>query len=160
MRRWKLLDQFREREGAETAADMRARNATRARMHARDGGPPFTRACLEFQAAEREAGRNCWATPASTPAPGPGVAVLVDRSDIREELTRLRVHATQLDDLAGQGREIGKKLDFMLQEMHRETNTILSKSTGGGELGLKIAELALTVKAESPRRSANRDCRI
>jgi uncharacterized protein (TIGR00255 family) len=76
------------------------------------------------------------------------VAVLVDRSDISEELTRLRVHATQLEILLAKGGEVGKKLDFMLQEMHRETNTILSKSTGGGEHGLEIGELGLTVKAE------------
>jgi len=46
------------------------------------------------------------------------------------------------------GGEVGKKLDFLLQEMHRETNTILSKSTGVGEPGLEISDLALGVKAE------------
>ena len=46
------------------------------------------------------------------------------------------------------GGEIGKKLDFLLQEMNRETNTILSKTTGVGELGLRITELALAAKAE------------
>jgi uncharacterized protein (TIGR00255 family) len=76
------------------------------------------------------------------------VAFLVDRSDISEEITRLKVHAVQLDDLLVGGGEIGKKLDFLLQEMHRETNTILSKSSGVGEAGLEISDLALTVKAE------------
>ena len=76
------------------------------------------------------------------------VAYLADRTDISEELTRLKVHAVQLDDLLAEGGEIGKKVDFMLQEMHRETNTVLSKSTGVGETGLEITELALTAKAE------------
>jgi uncharacterized protein (TIGR00255 family) len=76
------------------------------------------------------------------------VAYLVDRTDISEELTRLKVHAVQLDDLLVEGGEVGKKIDFMLQEMHRETNTILSKSTGVGETGLEITELALNAKAE------------
>ena len=45
------------------------------------------------------------------------------------------------------GGEVGKKLDFLLQEMNRETNTILSKTSGAGEVGLKITELALAAKA-------------
>jgi uncharacterized protein (TIGR00255 family) len=45
------------------------------------------------------------------------------------------------------GGEVGKKLDFLLQEMNRETNTILSKTSGAGEAGLKITELALGAKA-------------
>ena len=46
------------------------------------------------------------------------------------------------------GGEIGKKLDFLLQEMNRETNTILSKTGGLGDLGLTITELALAAKSE------------
>jgi uncharacterized protein (TIGR00255 family) len=44
--------------------------------------------------------------------------------------------------------EVGKKLDFLLQEMNRETNTILSKTSGIGELGLRVTELALAIKAD------------
>ena len=46
------------------------------------------------------------------------------------------------------GGEVGKKLDFLLQEMNRETNTILSKTNGVGETGLRITELALAAKAD------------
>ena len=46
------------------------------------------------------------------------------------------------------GGEVGKKLDFLLQEMNRETNTILSKTGGLGDLGLTITELALAAKAD------------
>ena len=74
-------------------------------------------------------------------------AVLTDRSDISEETARLRIHSTQLESMLGSGGEIGKKVDFLLQEMNRETNTILSKTNGIGDLGLKITELALAAKA-------------
>jgi uncharacterized protein (TIGR00255 family) len=43
---------------------------------------------------------------------------------------------------------VGKKLDFLLQEMNRETNTILSKTSGVGEPGLRITDLALAAKAD------------
>jgi len=74
-------------------------------------------------------------------------AILADRSDIGEELARLKIHSRQLSGLLDSGGEIGKKLDFLLQEMNRETNTILSKTGGAGELGLRITELALGAKA-------------
>ncbi len=76
------------------------------------------------------------------------VAMLADRSDVSEEIARLEIHAGQLTGLFEGGGEIGKKLDFLLQEMNRETNTILSKTTGIGELGLRMTELALATKAD------------
>jgi len=74
--------------------------------------------------------------------------VLADRSDIAEEIARLKIHAAQLDKLIEAGGEIGKKLDFLLQEMNREANTILSKTSGIGELGLGMTDLALAVKSD------------
>lgn len=75
-------------------------------------------------------------------------ALLAERSDIVEELTRLRIHSGQAGALlTGEG-EAGKKLDFLLQEMARETNTILSKSAGAGEPGRTLTDLALAAKAE------------
>jgi uncharacterized protein (TIGR00255 family) len=76
------------------------------------------------------------------------VALLVDRSDISEEIARLEIHSAQLDELLAGGGEVGKKVDFLLQEMNRESNTILSKTTGVGEIGLRITELALAAKAD------------
>jgi len=76
------------------------------------------------------------------------VAILADRSDISEELVRLRTHADQLEKLLTTGGEVGKKLDFLLQEMNRETNTVLSKTGGLGDLGLTVTDLALTAKSE------------
>lgn len=49
------------------------------------------------------------------------------------------------------GGEVGKRLDFLLQEMNRETNTILSKTSGVGEAGLTITNLALAIKANIER---------
>ena len=73
-------------------------------------------------------------------------ALLVDRSDIGEELARLKIHSGQLETLIGQGGETGKKLDFLLQEMNRETNTVLSKTNGAGDAAMRITELGLSVK--------------
>lgn len=78
-------------------------------------------------------------------------ALLVDRSDIQEELTRLTVHAQELRRLLSAGAEVGKRLDFLLQEMNRETNTILSKTSGIGEAGLTITNLALAIKVNIER---------
>ena len=75
-------------------------------------------------------------------------AILADRSDISEELTRLKTHAAQLLEVLKTGGGIGKKLDFLLQEMNRESNTILSKTGGLGDQGLTLTELGLAAKAE------------
>ena len=78
-------------------------------------------------------------------------ALLADRSDIGEEVERLKIHSRQLDDLLRGSSDVGKKLDFVLQEMNRETNTILSKTSGLGEPGLRITELAVNAKSEIER---------
>jgi uncharacterized protein (TIGR00255 family) len=75
-------------------------------------------------------------------------ALLVDRSDIQEELVRLDQHAKHFLDLLGAGGEIGKKLDFLLQEMNREANTLLSKTSGLAGEALKITELGLAMKTD------------
>ncbi|HEX7728777.1 MAG TPA: YicC/YloC family endoribonuclease [Terracidiphilus sp.] len=76
------------------------------------------------------------------------VAVLVDRSDIAEELARMSTHIGHFRELLTAGEEIGKKLDFLLQEMNREANTLLSKTGGVGGKGTRITELGLAMKAE------------
>jgi uncharacterized protein (TIGR00255 family) len=74
-------------------------------------------------------------------------ALLADRGDIGEEISRLQIHSRELDEILNSGGEVGKRLDFLLQELNRETNTILSKTSGIGDLGLRITELALASKA-------------
>jgi uncharacterized protein (TIGR00255 family) len=76
------------------------------------------------------------------------VAVLVDRSDIAEELARMSTHIAHFRELLSGSGEIGKKLDFLLQEMNREANTLLSKTGGVGGKGTHITELGLAMKAE------------
>ncbi len=76
------------------------------------------------------------------------VAVLVDRSDIQEELVRLNAHVKQFLGLLDQGGEVGKKMDFLLQEMNREANTLLSKTSGLAGEALKVTEMGLLMKSE------------
>ncbi len=76
------------------------------------------------------------------------VAVLVDRSDIAEELARMTTHIGHFRELLTSSGEVGKKLDFLLQEMNREANTLLSKTGGVGGKGTRITELGLAMKAE------------
>lgn len=76
------------------------------------------------------------------------VAVLVERSDISEELARMATHIEHFRELLSAGGEAGKKLDFLLQEMNREANTLLSKTGGVSGKGMRITELGLAMKAE------------
>lgn len=76
------------------------------------------------------------------------VAVLVDRSDIQEELVRLNAHVKHFLALLDEGGEVGKKMDFLLQEMNREANTLLSKTSGLAGEALKITEMGLLMKSE------------
>lgn len=75
-------------------------------------------------------------------------ALLVDRSDIQEEIVRLENHVQHFLDLLDQAGEVGKKLDFLLQEMNREANTLLSKTSGLAGEALQITEAGLAMKAE------------
>jgi uncharacterized protein (TIGR00255 family) len=75
-------------------------------------------------------------------------ALLVDRSDIQEELVRLQTHIQHFLGLLDEKGEVGKKLDFLLQEMNREANTLLSKTSGLAGDALKITEMGLVMKSE------------
>jgi uncharacterized protein (TIGR00255 family) len=75
-------------------------------------------------------------------------AILAERSDIQEELVRLNTHIDHFRKLLDQGGEVGKKLDFLLQELNREANTLLSKTSGVAGEGLRITELGLLMKSE------------
>ena len=75
-------------------------------------------------------------------------AMIAERSDVSEELARLRSHVEQFGKLLAGAGEAGKKLDFLLQEMQREANTLLSKTPGVESEGLAITGLALEVKSD------------
>ena len=69
--------------------------------------------------------------------------MLAERSDISEEIARLKSHISQMRDIVRGDDEVGKRLDFILQEMNREANTILSKSND-----LAISDAAIVIKTE------------
>lgn len=146
------LEQMREREGEALAAEMGARldeisqqvpvieaaastlvDNYRARLQKRVG----ELVAREGQVVELDQGRLAQE-----------VAYLADRSDISEEIARLKSHLVQFrETLASEG-ETGKRLDFLLQELNREANTVLSKST---DLLVKDAGLAIKGAVEKLR---------
>lgn len=71
------------------------------------------------------------------------VAYLADRSDISEEIQRLRSHIEQFRHIVADEKEVGKRLDFLTQELNREANTIASKTSN-----MTIKENALAIKSE------------
>lgn len=142
------LNAFREREGGQIAAEMRARAAAIGELAVKME-EMRARAVPAFQARLSERlNQLLEGAPIEPQRLAQEVAILVDRSDIGEELARLKIHAAEVEQLLVGGGEIGKKLDFLMQELNREANTILSKTNGAGELGLGITSLALAAKAE------------
>jgi len=143
-----VFNRCRETEGAATAKEMHERTAALlglvARMEEiRAGAAPAFLKRLRERMDELLNGANVDPQRLAQEA-----ALAADRSDIAEELVRLKTHAAQVDGLlAGEG-EVGKRLDFLLQEMNREANTVLSKTGGLGDLGLTPTELALAAKSE------------
>jgi uncharacterized protein (TIGR00255 family) len=70
------------------------------------------------------------------------VALLVTRADIREEIERLRAHIEQASELLQQGEAVGRRLDFLCQELNREANTLCSKSAD-----IELTRIGLALKA-------------
>ncbi len=143
-----LLNTFREREGAAIAQEMRQRcqnvlGLVSRMEEIRAGAGAAFHKRLKEKLADLLAGAAMDPQRLAQEA-----AVLADRSDIAEELVRLRTHAAQLDAMLSGDGEVGKRLDFLLQEMNRESNTVLSKTGGLGDLGLTMTELALAAKSE------------
>ncbi len=143
-----LLNRFREREGAAMAAEMRERSASVCDL-VTQMEKIRSRATAAFQKRLNERLRELLRGAGIEPQRlAQEAAMLAERSDISEELIRLKTHAAQLEKLLDASGEVGKRLDFLLQEMNREANTILSKTGGLGDLGLTITDLALGAKAE------------
>src|SRR5580658_7858252 len=145
-----LLDELkimRAREGEALAAIL---NSTLDRLTEATNGVAELRPEIEQRFQDRLAQRLLAAT-------GPEfnrqrlleeVAVIVERSDVAEELARMHTHIGHFRELLAAGGEVGKKLDFLLQEMNREANTLLSKTGGVGGKGTRMTELGLAMKAE------------
>jgi uncharacterized protein (TIGR00255 family) len=145
------LNQHREREGREMLDQMEVLaeeidRATREIETVRSEATRYFQTRVQERLAELLAGSSISESRVLEEA-----ALLADRTDIEEEVVRLSLHTKQLRDLFQAGGEIGKKIDFFLQEMNRETNTILSKSGNAGELGMKITNCGLEIKANIER---------
>jgi uncharacterized protein (TIGR00255 family) len=145
------LDEFRVREGQAIEEDVRMRAANLADLVLRME-EIRTRALPHFQQRLRERLSELLGGTHIEPARiAQEAAILTERSDISEELVRLKTHALQTSALLSAEGETGKKLDFLLQEMNREANTILSKTGGLGDVGLTLTDLGLAAKAEIDR---------
>ena len=145
------LDQFRLREGASIDTELRARIASiheivRKMEEIRSRALPYFHRRLQDRLAELLNGAHLDPARLAQEA-----ALIAERSDISEELVRLKTHADQTGVLISADGETGKKLDFLLQEMNRESNTILSKTGGLGDQGLALTDLGLAAKAEIDR---------
>ena len=141
------LNQFRAREGAELASFLSEQNSA-IQTAAAEMEQIRSQAMPAFHQRLAEKLRSLLAD-ASIVDPqrlAQEAAMLAERSDIGEEIARLKIHAAELAEIIAGGGEIGKKIDFLLQEMNRESNTILSKTSGIGDLGLRITSLALSAK--------------
>lgn len=71
------------------------------------------------------------------------IAYIADRSDISEEIARLRTHIEHFRTIMSEEKEVGKRLDFLTQELNREANTITSKTNN-----MSVKENALQIKSE------------
>jgi uncharacterized protein (TIGR00255 family) len=79
-------------------------------------------------------------------------AIVAEKSDVEEEIVRLRTHAKVFQGILSEGGEVGKRLDFLLQEMNREANTMVSKVNGAlGERGIRLTDVGLAMKGEIER---------
>ncbi|MCC6539090.1 MAG: YicC family protein [Bryobacterales bacterium] len=143
-----MLNAARAREGADTVTVLRKHQAKIAESAAQmDALRADVTAQLQIRMQEKlaEVFRISNIDPARL---AQEAALLTDRSDISEEIARLKIHTVRLAELFDQGGEAGKRLEFLAQEMQREANTILSKSMGAGEPGRRIGAIGLELKAE------------
>jgi uncharacterized protein (TIGR00255 family) len=140
------LEAMRTHEGAHLRADLAARRdllATfiEAVVMAAESG----RVELECRLLERSR-ELAAAVPIDQTALAQEVVRVAQRSDISEEVTRFRGHLAHWEALTDGPEPCGRKLDFLLQEMNREVNTIGSKGDG-----LQVSELVIKAKAELER---------
>jgi len=139
----KEFNRARDREGKALAADMRARLKALQRVH---GALRKRTASLVPELARRLEERVAQLLGKEIVSPDRLVqeaAVLAERADVTEELVRLDSHLTRLGELLHQSGSVGKAIDFLIQEIHREVNTIASKSAD-----LEVTNLTLEAKGE------------
>ena len=137
------LETMRVREGQHLRVDLDARKALLANLILRIAGAADQgRAELEARLMER-ARELAGALPIDQASLSQEVVRVAQRSDISEEVTRFHGHLAHWDALSDSPEPCGRKLDFLLQEMNREINTIGSKADG-----LQVSEVVIQAKAE------------
>jgi uncharacterized protein (TIGR00255 family) len=146
------LEQMREREGEALATEMHSRLDEISQQvpiieAAASGLADNYRARLQKKIGELLA-RDTQGVEVDPGRLAQEVAYLADRSDISEEIARLKSHLVQFREALSDAGETGKRLDFLLQELNREANTVLSKST---DLLIKDAALAIKGAVEKLR---------
>ena len=129
----------RIREGAKLAAIVAAR-VDEMRRRLAELAPLVPEALAAYQAKLAERLREALGS-ADAERIRAEVAVFAMRSDVDEELTRLHTHLDEVQRTLGQAGAVGKRLDFLAQELNREANTLASKAAG-----VKIADCALELK--------------
>jgi uncharacterized protein (TIGR00255 family) len=140
------LEEMRVREGVHLRTDLDTRKALLAGLIARIATAANTgREELEARLLER-ARELAGALPVDQSALAQEVVRVAQRSDISEEVTRFHGHLAHWDALSDSPEPCGRKLDFLLQEMNREINTIGSKADG-----LQVSEVVIQAKAELER---------
>jgi len=142
------LDRMREEEAAALRSDIAGRLvevanlASRVRVLAERARPAFAK---RLEARLKELLGESVLDPARL---AQEAAVAAERGDVSEELARLASHVRQFESILAASADAGKKLDFLLQEMQREANTLLSKTPGTESEGLQMTELGLEIKSE------------
>jgi uncharacterized protein (TIGR00255 family) len=140
------LEEMRVREGAHLRTDLDTRKALLSGLIARISTAANTgREALEARLLER-AREIATTLPIDQTALSQEVVRVAQRSDISEEVTRFHGHLAHWDALCDSPEPCGRKLDFLLQEMNREVNTIGSKADG-----LQVSEVVIQAKAELER---------
>lgn len=146
------LNEVRMQEGAALAAELRA-SMHRLRVWAEEMAKLRSGVReLQFERLQSRLRELTQGVPVTEERLLSEAAVLAEKSDIEEEIVRLRTHVERFVAMLEEGGELGKRLDFLLQELNREANTMLSKSGGAaGENSLRMTELGLEIKAEIER---------
>ena len=140
------LEEMRVREGVHLRTDLDTRKSLLSGLTARIANAPNTgREQLEERLLER-ARDIAGALPIDQAMLSQEVVRVAQRSDISEEVTRFHGHLAHWDALSDSPEPCGRKLDFLLQEMNREVNTIGAKADG-----LQVSEMVIQAKAELER---------
>lgn len=142
-----VLNKMREQEGRATERELRER--MKQLLAAAKEVQKHRAAVLQDYAERLQARMQEWlAASVDQDRIVQEAAMLADRSDIREEIVRLENHVQHFLALLDTTGEVGKKMDFLLQELNREANTLLSKTSGLAGEAVRITEAGLAMKAE------------